>query len=65
MLKTARAVDPAKVPISGNPATAICRRYGGADSAFVAFNLFFTDAVGASDMCVFGDGSKISAWSLA
>jgi hypothetical protein len=64
MLKTARAVDPAKVPTHGNPATAICQGYGGADAAFVAFNLFFTDAVGATDMCVFGDGSKISAWSL-
>jgi hypothetical protein len=65
MLKTARAVDPAKVRTHGNPATAICQGYGGADAAFVAFSLFFTDAGGAADMCVFGDGSKISAWSLA
>ena len=65
MLKTARAVDPAKLQTHGNPATEICRGYGGADAAFVAFSLFFTDAVGASDMCVFGDGSMVSAWSLA
>ena len=65
MLKTARAVDPAKVQTHGNPATVICSGYGGADAAFVAFSLFFTDAVGASDMCVFGDGSMVSAWSLA
>ena len=65
MLKTARAVDPAKLQTHGNPAIAICRGYGGADAAFVAFSLFFTDAVGASDMCVFGDGSMVSAWTLA
>ena len=65
MLKTASAVDPAKLQTHGNPATAICRGYGGADASFVAFSLFFTDAVGAYDMCVFGDGSMVSAWSLA
>jgi hypothetical protein len=65
MLKTARAVDPAKMPTYGYPATAICQGYGGTDAAFVALNPGFTDAGEATDVCVFGDGSKISAWLLA
>jgi hypothetical protein len=39
--------------------------YGGAEAAFVSLNLRFTEALGLSEVCVFGDGSMASAWSIA
>jgi hypothetical protein len=65
MLKTAPAVDPNKVKTSGNPAMVYCLAYGGAEAAFVSTNLHFTEALGQTDACVFGDGSMASAWSIA
>ena len=66
MIKTAPTIDPSKVHTSANPAMAYCAAYGGAEADFVAMDLSFTEKkVGQTDMCVFGDGSMASAWSLA
>jgi hypothetical protein len=66
MMKTAPAIDWKKVNTKGkNPAMAFCAGYGGAEAGFVAVDLSFTQKLGQTDMCVFGDGSMASAWSLA
>ena len=65
MLKTAPPIDTSKVIGNGNPAMAYCQGYGGAEAGFVALDLSFQIEEGQSDMCVFGDGSMASAWSLA
>ena len=46
-----------------NPSLNVCKNLGGASISFVA-NGGFSNALGESDVCVFGDGSMISAWSL-
>ena len=67
MMKTAPAIDVAKVNSTApNPAMKYCAEYGGAEAGFVAVDLSFTQKLGDQfDMCVFGDGSMASAWSLA
>ena len=65
MMKTAPAIDASKVHTKGNPAMAYCAAYGGAEAGFVAMDLSFVEKEGQTDMCVFGDGSMASAWSLA
>jgi hypothetical protein len=65
MMKTAPAIDSAKVNTTGNPAMVYCAAYGGAEAGFVALGLSFEQKLGQTDMCVFGDGSMASAWSLA
>jgi putative hemolysin len=65
MMKTAPPINTKKVNTTGNPAMAYCAGYGGAEAGFVAVSLSFTQKLGQTDMCVFGDGSMASAWSLA
>jgi putative hemolysin len=65
MMKTAPAIDAAKVHTTANPAMVYCAAYGGAEAGFVAVGLSFEQKLGQTDMCVFGDGSMASAWSLA
>ncbi|STX52889.1 Uncharacterised protein [Legionella busanensis] len=46
-----------------NPSLNFCKNIGGASIAFLA-NGGFSNALGQTDMCVFGDGSMVSGWSL-
>jgi len=46
-----------------NPSHNVCKNLGGSSIGFVASG-GFTDRLGESDICVFGDGSMVSAWSL-
>ena len=46
-----------------NPSLNVCKNIGGATIGFVA-NGGFSNPLGQSDICVFGDGSMVSAWSL-
>jgi putative hemolysin len=65
MIKTAPAIDARKVHTKANPAMVYCAAYGGAEAGFVKLDLSFVEKEGQTDMCVFGDGSMASAWSLA
>lgn len=47
-----------------NPSLNVCKNLGGAEIAFNAVSGGFTNNLGQSDICVFGDGSMVSAWSL-
>lgn len=47
-----------------NPSENVCKNMGGANINFNVIDGGFTDDLGKSDICVFGDGSKVSAWSL-
>ncbi len=46
-----------------NPSLSVCKNLGGATIGFVA-NGGFSNPLGQTDICVFGDGSMVSAWSL-
>ena len=46
-----------------NPSFNACLNLGGTTLGFVSGG-GFTNALGESDVCVFGDGSMVSAWSL-
>ncbi len=46
-----------------NPSSNVCKNLGGASIGFVA-NGGFANHLGQSDICVFGDGSMVSGWSL-
>lgn len=46
-----------------NPSYNVCKNLGGTMVGFVVPG-GFTDKKGASDICVFGDGSMVSGWSL-
>jgi len=46
-----------------NPSYNVCRNLGGTMIGFVVRG-GFVDEKGASDICVFGDGSMVSGWSL-
>ena len=46
-----------------NPSHNVCKNLGGSGIGFVASG-GFTDRIGESDICVFGDGSMVSGWSL-
>ncbi len=48
---------------SANPSYKVCKNLNGTMIGF-GFNGSFTNALGAADICVFGDGSMVSAWSL-
>ena len=48
---------------SSNPAHNVCKNLGGSEIGFVS-NGGFTNSLGESDICVFGDGSMVSGWSL-
>lgn len=46
-----------------NPATDVCRNLGGASIGFYTSG-GMTNKYGQSGMCVFGDGSMVSPWSI-
>ena len=46
-----------------NPSANVCKNIGGSTIGFVA-NGGFANHMGQTDICVFGDGSMVSAWSL-
>lgn len=46
-----------------NPSHNVCKNLGGAGVGFITSG-GFSDASGQSDICVFGDGSMVSGWSL-
>lgn len=46
-----------------NPSANVCKNLGGSSIGFVATG-GFANNLGQSDICVFGDGSMVSAWSL-
>lgn len=46
-----------------NPSSNVCKNLGGSTIGFVTSG-GFSNALGQSDICVFGDASMVSAWSL-
>lgn len=46
-----------------NPSHNVCKNIGGATIGFVASG-GFSNSLGQTDICVFGDGSMVSGWSL-
>ena len=49
--------------VYSNPSHNVCKNLGGASIGFVAAG-GFANQLGQSDICVFGDGSMVSGWSL-
>lgn len=47
-----------------NPSMNVCKNLGGATISENVVSGGFTNAAGVSDICVFGDTSMVSAWSL-
>lgn len=47
-----------------NPSLNVCKNLGGSEVVYIVSSGGFADEKGESDVCVFGDGSMISAWSL-
>ncbi|MGJ3502215.1 hypothetical protein PsalN5692_03845 (plasmid) [Piscirickettsia salmonis] len=47
-----------------NPSLTVCKRLHGSEITFAVIDGGFADNNGQSDICVFGDGSMISAWTL-
>jgi putative hemolysin len=47
-----------------NPSLNVCKNLGGSEVVFNVSSGGFADEKGESDICVFGDGSMVSAWSL-
>jgi hypothetical protein len=50
--------------IYANPGYNICKNLGGSAVAYYLIDGGFTGTSGSSDICMFGDGSMVSAWSL-
>lgn len=46
-----------------NPSQNVCKNLGGASIGFITSG-GFVNQLGQSDVCVFGDGSMVSGWSL-
>lgn len=47
-----------------NPSLNVCEALHGSEIGFSVLGGGFTDNLGQSDICIFGDGSSISAWTL-
>lgn len=47
-----------------NPSLNVCKNLGGSNIGFNTFGGGFSNALGQVDICVFGDTSMISGWSL-
>jgi hypothetical protein len=47
-----------------NPSLNVCQLLHGSEIAFAAMDGGFSDDKGQLDICVFGDGSSISAWTM-
>ena len=58
-------VDPNNLPTSpyANPSLNVCQILHGSEISFSS-NGGFSDKLGEADICVFGDGSAISAWTM-
>ena len=66
LAKTLKPIDSQSSLLKGNysnPSHNLCRNLGGSFIGFSADGVF-TNLQGESDMCVFGDGSMISGWTL-
>lgn len=46
-----------------NPSWNLCKNLGGVLAGYVVLGAY-TNALGESDICVFGDGSMVSGWTL-
>ncbi len=62
-LLVAEGIDPTQESLFPNPSHRVCARLGGATIGFVADG-GFANQLGQADVCVFGDGSMVSAWTL-
>lgn len=47
-----------------NPSLNVCKNMGGSSISFFVMSGGFTSSLGQNDVCVFGDGSMVSAWTL-
>lgn len=47
-----------------NPSLNVCKNLGGTSIVFQVMSGGFLSTLGQTDICVFGDGSMVSAWSL-
>lgn len=47
-----------------NPSLNFCKNLGGSSILFSVMSGGFTNELGQNDICVFGDGSMVSGWSL-
>ncbi|STX30202.1 Putative hemolysin [Legionella beliardensis] len=47
-----------------NPSLNFCKNLGGSSISFLVASGGFSNALGQTDICVFGDGSMVSGWSL-
>jgi len=66
LVKTLAPLDENSTLLNGpysNPSHNACKNLGGSFIGMLTFGSF-SDEMGDSDICVFGDGSMISAWSL-
>lgn len=53
-----------KGPTGANPSYNVCKNLGGTAIGFAVSGHFKPNEGGESDICVFGDGSMVSGWSL-
>lgn len=66
LMKSLKEIDANSPLMKGdhpNPSHNVCKNLGGATIGFVADG-GFANHLGQSDICVFGDGSMVSGWSL-
>lgn len=67
LMKTMPEIDFESALFKGpyqNPSLNVCKNIGGSSVSFFVNGGGFANKVGQNDICVFGDGSMISAWSL-
>ena len=65
-MKTMNEIDQASLLWKGkytNPSHNVCKNIGGTTIGFVTSG-GFSNHLGQTDICIFGDGSMVSAWSL-
>lgn len=66
-IKTLPKIEPGSPLLIGkysNPSMNVCKNLGGANIGFNVPSGGFANKLGQSDVCVFGDGSMVSGWSL-
>lgn len=66
-IKTLPKIEPGSPLLSGkyhNPSMNVCKNLGGSNIGFNMTSGGFANKLGQSDICVFGDGSMVSGWSL-
>jgi putative hemolysin len=62
-MRTIKSNSPLWKGIYSNPSHNVCKNIGGAAIGFITSG-GFANALGQTDICVFGDGSMVSGWSL-